>query len=92
MRGIKSLILMKHKKMTMEQAMRVVEFEFEASEDGKTLTGLEYWLGNGRRKTNYRRIDMSGDAEFDEMFYEQVYRHFDAPPSAPAKSNAPSLD
>lgn len=89
MRGIKSMILMKHKKMTMEQAMRVVEFEFETSEDGKTIEGLDYWLGNGRRKTNYRRIDMSGDAEFDETFYEHVYRFFHTPPP---QSNAPSTD
>jgi hypothetical protein len=89
---IKTMILMKHKGMTKEQAMRVHEFEFEFDDKDKTLTGLEYWLGNGRRKTNYRRIDLSADAEFDEMFTKGVLEYFEPPTPAPAHSNAPSTD
>jgi hypothetical protein len=86
---IKTAVLIKHKQMTTEQAIRVREFEFELTEDGKQLSCLEYWLGNGRRKTNYRKIDLSADSEFDELFYTGVHRHMCPPPS---QSNAPSMD
>jgi hypothetical protein len=80
---------MKHKGMTAEQAKRVVEFEFELSEDGKELQRLEYWLGNGRRKTNLRIIDLSGDAEFDDLFYNIIHSNSCWSRS---QSNAPALD
>jgi hypothetical protein len=88
---IKTSVLMKHKGMTTEQAKRVVEFEFELSEDGKELCGLEYWLGNGRRKTNRRTIDLSGDAEFDDLFYDAIYQSSCWPRNR-SQSNAPALD
>jgi hypothetical protein len=88
---IKTSVLMKHRGMTTEQAKRVVEFEFELSKDFKELRGLEYWLGKGRRKTNRRIIDLSGDAEFDDLFYNAIHL---SPcwPRNQSQSNAPALD
>jgi len=87
---IKTMILMRHKGMTIEQAMRVKEYEFETDETNKTICSLSYWLGDGRRKTNHRSIDLSNDTEFNEPFFGVINRMF--PQTAPAKSNAPSTD
>ena len=73
LRGIKSLILMKHKGMTKERAIRVPEFEFEFDGDTNQLCGLEYWLGDGRRTTNRRYVSLADDRSFDELFYNQVH-------------------
>ena len=87
-------VLMKHKGMTPDAAMRVQEFEFQIDEKERQLDGLDYWLGNGRRKNNCRHIDLSADAEFDELFFKGVVDVVkpDVVKPRPSQSNAPALD
>ena len=64
---------MKHNGMTKERAMRVPEFEFEFDDETNQLCGLVYWLGDGRRTTNRRYVNLANDRSFDELFYNQVH-------------------
>jgi hypothetical protein len=74
MRAMKSLAIMKHTGKTKEMAMRIDEFEFCIDPKNKTLKGLEYWIGRGRRTSNRRHIDLENDNFNDSEIVKQFFK------------------
>ena len=75
MRAMKSLAIMKHTGKSKEMAMRIDEFEFCIDPKTKTLKGLEYWIGKGRRTSNRRRhIDLQNDNFNDSEIVREFFK------------------